>query len=204
MPFLLAFAAVLGLWVVAGVSTGHWSILKYVEGADGRASTSKFQWLFWTVVVFFAYTAAYVARARYGYLEQLPSVPQNLLILMGISAGTMAGAKAITQTQVNQRKIVKAAPDPRDQQSGMGALVNDDDAVPDLTKIQMLGWSLLIAAIYLSRVVQMVHAYDARDNDLTQLPDIDTALMVLMGVGHGGYLAKKSASAAPPQAAVHN
>ena len=58
----------------------------------------------------------------------------------------------------------------------------------------MVAWTVLIGAIYLSRVVQIVYAYYSRDNDLTQLPDIDKALMVLMGISHGGYLGKKIAT----------
>jgi hypothetical protein len=154
--------------------------------------------LFWTAIIFFSYTALYAARARYGYADSLPTIPENVLYAVGFSAATMAAAKGITQSYVNRGKVQKPAP-PRtdDQARGVGALVNDDDNVPDFTKIQMLGWTVLIGGIYLSRVVQIVNAYNLRDNDLTQLPDIDKALMMLMGLGHGAYLGKKAATASP-------
>jgi len=203
MPYLVGLGAVVGLWIAAGVATGTWSILKYVEGADGRPSTSKFQWLFWTMVVFFAYTVLYAARARYGYLDELPAIPQNVLLAMGFSAATMTAAKAITQSYLNGGKLKKPVPHPEDKKAtAASALVNDDDGSADLSKIQMLGWTFLIAAIYLSRVVQIVGAYNLRDNDLTSLPDIDTALMVLMGLGHGAYVGKKAATTTPPQPAA--
>lgn len=194
MPFVAGIGAVVLLWVIAGIVTGSWSPLKYVEGADGRPSTSKFQWLFWTAIVFFAYVAVYAAKAQYGYVDATATIPENVLYAITFSTATMAAAKGVTSAYAKRTPGLKVAPAAADPTKGIAGLVNDDTNQPDLSKLQMVGWTVLIGIIYVTRVVQVVYAYYSRNNDLTQLPDIDKALMVLMGISQGGYLGKKIAT----------
>ena len=59
-----------------------------MEGADGSASTSKFQWFLWLIVILFAYTALWVLRAEQGNFSALSEGPVNLLTVLGFSTGT--------------------------------------------------------------------------------------------------------------------
>ena len=79
--------------MISGIFAGAWNPWKLVEGADKRPSTSKFQWWLWTVVVIFAYVAIYASRVNLNHFEALSEIPQNVLIALGMSAGTMAVAK---------------------------------------------------------------------------------------------------------------
>ena len=192
------FVALLVLWALAGVFGGAWNPLTLAEGADRRLSTSKLQWLFWTAVVFFTYTVMYAARAIDGVFEPITDIPKNVLYAMGFSAVTMAAAKGITVSYINSGRVKKDTA----AGSSVTQLVTDDESVPDLSKIQMLAWTVLAGVIYLIRAMQMLGQYGTGDTDLSQLPDIDNALMVLMGLGQGAYLGKKAASMDTSQVAA--
>jgi hypothetical protein len=68
----------------------------------------------------------------------------------------------------------------------------------------MIAWTLIAIVTYLIAVASRIHT-----NNVRGLPNIDSALMVLMGLGHGAYLGKKLvsqdeavASALPPSKAA--
>lgn len=191
--FLWAFFALGIVWLVLGLSSS-WNPLKLAEGADGRYSTSKFQWLLWTVVVLFAYVLAIATRSRDGIFEAVLEIPRNVLYAMGFTVTTMATAKGVKVGYINSGRLAPTtAPKAR-----LRDLVTDDAGVPDLSKVQMLLWTTLAAVLFLFRTYEAVKMYSTGDNDLSTLPDIDTTLMALMGLGQGGYLGKKIASSDTP------
>jgi hypothetical protein len=183
-PYLYGAVALLVLWLVSGLLTRTWNPVHLALGEDGRISTSKFQWLLWTAVIFFSYTVLYAARASAGGFDPIAEIPENVLVVMAISTATMAGAKGVTSVKVGKgrRKPPAVA-----KTANLTQVINDDSGFPDLSKIQMMAWTLLVATIYL---VQVVHAVPD-GADIGELPDIDRTLMVLMGFGSGGYLATK-------------
>jgi hypothetical protein len=223
----LSAAAVLGvLYVLYRMLSGNWNPFKLIEGADGRPSTSKFQFFLWTVVVVFGYTAIYAARASKHEYGAIDDIPKNVLLAMGFSAATAVAAKGITVSYIDNKKVQKTSvgdaqpssapatagvvpvsvpaiagaspapvlagvtPVPQPKATGPGAIFQDDEGVPDLSKVQMVAWTLIAAGMYLismggqiNRIVDGV--------DLPAMPDIDATLMVLMGLGQGAYLGKK-------------
>jgi len=206
LAYLLGVAVLAALWIVYRVLMGTWSLGRIVEGADGRASTSKFQWFLWTIIVVFGYVAIWGIRALNGNLADIDTIPRNVLIAMGLSGVTMATAKGITAGFVDSGRVVKpllneSAPSsgtatpagtsppnplPTPKAAGAGALVQDDDGEPDLSKIQLLAWTAIAGGAYLVSIVHTVHS-----GSVGALPDIDASLMVLMGLGQGAYLGKK-------------
>jgi len=152
-------------------------------------STSKFQWILWTIVALFSYVVIFVVRAKLGIFDSL-IVPNNLIITMGISITTMAAAKGITVNYLNNKKITQNSATNANTQ-GILALFNDDDGLPDLSKIQMLAWTVIAIAVYLFQLNYQIKNSAASS---LSLPDIDTTLMALMGLGQAGYLGKKIVS----------
>jgi hypothetical protein len=77
--------------------------LKFIIGMDNRYSNSKFQFALWFWVALSTYLAAIVFRVWFAGWDFLGGVniPQNLLVLSGLSAVTYGGAKAITTSKVN-------------------------------------------------------------------------------------------------------
>jgi hypothetical protein len=109
---------------------------------------------------------------------------------MGISITTMAAAKGITVNYLNNKKITQNSATNANTQ-GILALFNDDDGLPDLSKIQMLAWTVIAIAVYLFQLNYQIKNSAASS---LSLPDIDTTLMALMGLGQAGYLGKKIVS----------
>jgi hypothetical protein len=158
-----------------------------VQGADGRPSTSKFQFWLWTGVLIFSYAAIFSMKVAAGNYDPISEIPKNVLIAMGMSVLSATVAKGITVGYVSSGRITKPAPTP--ETSGVGAILQDDTGFPDLSKVQMIAWTLIAIVTYLIAVASRIHT-----NNVQGLPDIDSALMVLMGLGHGAYLGKKLVS----------
>lgn len=209
------------LYILGGIFAGAWNPWKLVEGADGRASTSKFQWALWIVVVIFAYSVLWVLRAKQGDYSAISQVPVNVLTVLGFSTGTAIAAKAITSGYVQTGRVAK----PAAAQAGsannatvnaglsgssvggaQGGVLTDDSGMPELAKIQMIGFTLISLGIFLTAVAHQVVSTPV----VTSVPDIDASLLVLMGISQGGYLGKKLVTygaptlyqANPPEAAT--
>jgi hypothetical protein len=199
----------LGLLVLLGLaamlfSKGSKNPWKLVEGADGTASTSKFQWFLWLVVILFSYTALWVLRAEQGNFSALSEIPANLLTVLGFSTGTAAAAKGITSGYVQSGRVAKTTPAQAaaaqaapaqgavpaqggQAASAQGGILQDDSGIPELAKIQIVGFTFIAVGVFLITTIHQILV-----NDLTAgLPNIDSSLMVLMGISSGGYLGKK-------------
>jgi len=209
------------LYLATMVASGKGNPWQLVEGADGSASTSKFQWFLWLIVILFGYTALWVLRAEQGNFSALSEVPVNLLTVLGFSTGTAAAAKGITSGYVQSGRVVKAppsqvpagaapagaaaapagaaaagaaaAPASGGATVGNGGILQDDSGVPELAKIQMVGFTFIAIGIFLITVIHQI----VTGNVTAGLPNIDSSLMVLMGISQGGYLGKKLVTFSP-------
>ena len=196
-PALWGVSAVALFWLAFGVMSGPFNPLRWVEGADRRPSTSKMQFLVWTVAALFSYVAVYAARYP---AEVLNDVPRNVLVAMGFSVTTMVGAKGITAAYAASGRISKSTPEQlaatgQRTAIGLGALVQDDAGVVDLTKIQMLAWTAIAVFVYLTDTMRLLQTVGGP----TRFADIDASLMVLMGLGQGAYLGKKLVTSDTPR-----
>jgi hypothetical protein len=147
----------------------------------------------WTGVVLFSYVAVYSVKLLHpsAGIEPIASLPENVLIALGMSVVSASAAKAITVSYVSTNRIAKS-----NNASGgsFGDIFQDDSGVPDLSKLQMIAWTFIALATYLIAVAHNISASKA-----------EKSLMALMGLGHTAYLAKKAvstdASSAKPVAA---
>jgi hypothetical protein len=193
-----------------------------VVGMDGRTSNSKSQLAIWFTVVMATYLATLWLRfcVSGNLLLGAITIPNNLLLLSGMSAFSFAGAKAITQGKqnalaaagdTNKMKIQKPG------EASLSDLVQDDSGSADFGDTQMLFVAVIAAITYLVQVFIYLGAIDLHAN--VTLPDVDSTLLAAFGLGQGAYLAKKAASGpnptpppaptanatrkAPPRAAAH-
>lgn len=178
------------MWGLVAVSNREVGlrVWKLAEGADGKPSTSKFQWLIWLAVVLFAYSVLWVVRARTGNYGAITDVPANLLAVLGFSTVTATAAKGITIGYKQSGRIVKS--DGGESSSGEGGILTDDTGFPELAKIQMMAFTFIAVGVFLITLLHQIHTNPAQTN----LPNIDSSLLVLMGVSQGGYLGKKLVS----------
>jgi hypothetical protein len=89
------------------------------------------------------------------------------------------------------RKDAEATAKPAAQTPMAGDLVRDDNGNPDFGKFQMLVITLLAVAVY--GVQLFAYLGEIPATPAVSLPDIDSAVLALFGIGHGAYLGKKMA-----------
>lgn len=151
-------------------------------GYDGATSTSKLQFFLWTMFVLYAYIIIVIdAYYNHNIVSIGLTVPQNLILAMGLSATTMLAAKGISSNYADTNKIDKS-------DTSKGGLFFDDDGYPDLAKIQLMAWTFVGIGIFLLKTLNDVVGSTGA---FAQLPDIDGTLLALMGIGQGSYVGKK-------------
>ncbi|MEO6802293.1 MAG: hypothetical protein ABI197_03500 [Granulicella sp.] len=74
-----------------------------ILGQDNRYSNSKFQVAMWFFVMIASYVATFASRLHTGWVGGI-NIPENLLILSGMSAFTYGAAKGITMGKINEAK----------------------------------------------------------------------------------------------------
>lgn len=212
IPYAAGVGALAVLVVVIWATGGFRHPLSLIRGPDRRLSTSQFQFWVWTLVVVFAYVSIWTARAMKGDAAAITDIPANVMLVMGFSITTLAGAKAITVAYIDAQRIVKTTADPdKNQFGGISQLVTSDAGAPDLQKIQMLTWTAIAVVIYVLLVgatvghIQQLKDLAALSDEIRTkgyvdgLPNIDGALMVLMGLSQGAYLGGKLTSTSQPR-----
>jgi hypothetical protein len=184
---LIGIAFLLVLYGVTALITRHWRLRDLLNGFDGFGSTSKLQWFLWLIAILFGYVAIWVLRAEQGNYSALTEIPVNLLTVLGFSTGTAAAAKGITAGYVQTGKVAKTGVAANPTPATTGGIFQDDSGGPELAKIQMIGFTIIAIGIFLATVIHQIVTGDIKDS----LPNIDSSLMVLMGISQGGYLGKK-------------
>jgi hypothetical protein len=166
-------------------------------GQDKRLSNSKSQMAIWFFVLLVGYISLNFLRAIKGNLGFVGgiNIPQNLLLLSGLSALTYGGAKVITQSQVNGKPGSK--PDAPDKTAGLKDFVTDDDSNTDFGDLQMSFITLLAVVVYLLQLLNFLGTLEL--HRLVTLPDVDTTILSIFGLSQGAYLAKKAAVATGAQ-----
>jgi hypothetical protein len=199
--------------------------LKLILGQDNRYSNSKLQVAAWFLVLITSYLEVLYFRIAAGGFDFLGgiNIPQNLLLLSGMSALTFAGAKAITTSKVNAATaptVDAVAGSVAVETSNVAvvaqdvSIVGDSKASPkksgiageesfwnDIVKNDLGHFDfgdfqmVIVTLLAMCTYMLSVHNYlGALDlTSITSLPDVDTTILSAFGLGQGAYLAKKAA-----------
>lgn len=129
-------------------------------------------------------TTGYVQTGRVAKLTPTQAAAQQLS-----TAQAQAAVQANTggQKQAGQAQVGSVPASGGQTPSANGGILQDDSGIPELAKIQMVGFTFIAVGIFLITVIHQIAS-----NDITSgLPNIDSSLLVLMGISEGGYLGKK-------------
>jgi hypothetical protein len=164
------------------------SLKNLIVGRDNRYSNSKTQIVLWFSILIITYIASIVLRSCYGGIDFVGGVtiPQNLLLLSGLSALTFATAKGITEFRISSGKKTSLE---KDDPKFPGDLFQDDEGRVDLGDFQMIIITLLAVFVYLAQVLGFLGTIEF--HKAVTLPDVDTTILATFGLGQGAYLAKK-------------
>jgi hypothetical protein len=192
------FVLILLTWAILGLV--KWNALTIRElfvGKDKRLSNSKSQMVVWFFVLIASYVSLTWLRANKGGLGFVGGIeiPPNLLLLSGVSALTYAGAKVITQSQVNSKPGSK--PDAKDGKASLADFVTDDQGNTDFGDFQMTVITILAVGVYLVQIFNFLGVLKLYKS--VTLPDVDTTILSIFGLSQGAYLTKKAAAATGAQ-----
>jgi len=209
----LWFMVVLGVLVLLLLVVVGWGIVGRPDGilidSRNRVTLSNFQLVVWTLVLVTAYGGAFLTNLLAGAdpVDALNiSVPPELWAVLGVSGASYVTAKTIRAGQGKSTTGPQAA-----AVTGMtekGRLIVRDDAAKanwgdmftsdlasdalhtDISKVQMFSFTVLLATGYTAAVVNLlVNA----SSPVTQLPALNSAVVIVLVVSHGGYLGRKAA-----------
>ncbi len=169
LGLILAIAALL---FTSGYLVRKRGLLSVPE--EGKSySLAYLQMLLWFILVMSGYLFVWLVR------NELPSIPTNLLTLMGIGTATAVGKRMIpgSNTTANENMHAK---------SMMEQLLSQAQNL-SVHRFQMLASTAVIAVIYVVLLVQQ-----------RSFPDLDSTLLVLMGISNGTYLGFKFKEPTPP------
>lgn len=206
LALVALFVSMFLLWLVGqillmwGEQAKGW--LDVITGLDNRYSNSKTQIAFWFFILISSYIATNGLRILFGGLDFVGgvSIPQNLLLLSGLSAFTFVTAKGITQNKVDNAKAKqisegdsskKVKSGPQDGRRFADLFQNDDGTV-DLSDFQMIIVTGLAFCVYFVQVVSFLSTIELRH--IVSLPDLDTTILSVFGLGQGSFLVKKLVS----------
>lgn len=182
--------------------------LKLTIGEDERYSNSKFQIALWFFVLMATYISTVCLRVWFAGCDFVGGVniPQNLLLISGMSVLTYGGAKAITTAKVDDEKSKpNGNQDPKNSDQatpnflqdlthndGQAAVGEKPAIAPrlDFGDFQMLVITLIAVATYLVLVFNFLETIETAKT--ISLPDVDTTILAVFGLGHGAYLTKKA------------
>jgi len=173
---------------------GKFRFTDLIREADGYPSLARMQFLCWTLIVLFCFTTTTMVRLL-GGLSEPPGatmIPENLLLLMGISVSVTPISAYMTQTKYGDPKKEDLERSNLDSISWSSMLLENN--MPSLSRFQMLSWTILSIIMYLSTFYVQLAKLNISQLSSFNLPNIDYTMVVLMGLSQGAYLGGKFVS----------
>jgi len=159
--------ALLGLFVAFAIKT---NILRDigpnpVDGGKKPYSLALTQMAIWFFVIMSSWLLLYVVKHTFS------TIPDSLVILMGISAGTGVGGIAIDSNR-------KTAATGRTE-GFIKDILSDPNGI-SFYRFQVFAWTIVMVAVFIRQVTSYL-----------MMPDFNPALLTLMGISSGTYLGFK-------------
>ncbi|HZS30265.1 MAG TPA: hypothetical protein VFA37_03300 [Gaiellaceae bacterium] len=190
---LLLWLSTLGLLLalallVGRIVTGDWRGI--LVDTRNKLSIARLQLLLWTAFVLSAYLAAALANVAAGTPDPLGiSVPEGLWAALGVSTASLAAAPYVLSRQPG-----KLATNATPVRASWRDLVTDEvdgfDHLVDLGKLQMV---LVTGVLLVAYAVAFADRLESGPAAVRSLPAVNGAFVILLGISHAGYLAKKRA-----------
>jgi hypothetical protein len=140
-------------------------------------SLARTQLFFWTVIL----AGCYLFLAS--KTGELPVIPQSMLIILGISAGTTA-----VGTMIGQRAGATVL-DPSAKSEGFIIDIRSDGSSVNIHRFQNVVFNIIFGVVFIQQVIAT-----------SLLPTFDSNMLLLLGISSGTYAGLKVTEATKPQA----
>lgn len=198
----------LALLIVFGLTFGFKLILKsagisdlqgIIRDSDWYPSLSRVQFLSWTFIIGIAFVWIFLLKAKYAYVHSAEmditklTVPDNLLLLMGITSLTTVVSKGLSSIKYTGKREKQS----KSQLPNLGTMFQENER-PSITRYQIFLWtSISVLAYFVLVFGSIINSYNADTNSnilsLT-IPDCPQVLLFLMGISQATYLGGKFTS----------
>jgi hypothetical protein len=202
-----------GVMVIGGAVNGRFEGV-LIDNRN-RVSLSKFQATLWTLLLASALISAAALNLENGHTPALEiTLPVELLLAMGISAGTYVATPTLLSLKAGQTDASAEALEatseklnlPPGQTSASGQVFSmnhsayaswtdmfrgdevNNAASADLSKVQQFIITLLLIGVYCA---DLWRAFGA--TAFAEMPALSPGFVILMGISHASYLAYKAA-----------
>jgi hypothetical protein len=189
---------VLPAWLYKRMRKGF-SLLDIVREA-AWPSLARFQFLAWTLIIIFCFTTICSIRFLSENLQIPAEIPQNLLALMGISAGVTATATYVSKNKYGEvtKSFTKEEYEKEIKNKPFGSMLLENGA-PSITRFQMFAWTGLSIFLYLAKFFATINQFTIVSAEALVIPDLETTFVVLMGVSQSAYLGGKWVAPSAPK-----
>jgi hypothetical protein len=160
-----------------------------IRDGSGFPSLARFQFLLWTFIVLFAVLGVLLIRLFMGISEIPNDIPENLLILTGISIAVPFVSNPISGIKYGERKPPMGTL--RDVDRRRLATMLMENEKPTVSRFQMFAWTIISIIIYLGFFFSQTIVLLNNVNELV-VPDIPQVFVYLMGLSQAGYVGVKA------------
>ena len=173
---------------VGGMAWRRGGLGALIIGRDGRYSNSQFQAVIWYFIFLTALISTGLLRISRGgpLLAGNILIPPGLLSLTGLSAAVFVGAAAITASNVASGRVTKP---PTDRPRLLQDLFYNDVGEFELADFQSALVTMIAAIGYLVILLGYLSSLPLMQD---RLPEVDSSILAIFGIGQVAYLAKKS------------
>lgn len=138
-------------------------------------SLARLQMALWTIVIIAGLFLVYLITAT------IFQIPGSVLVLMGVSGATYLGARVLDARDPAAAPAPAAKPGPPARSLGIFTDVISDERGVALHRAQMLVWTLVMIALFLTELFRRL-----------VFVEFDDTMLGLLGISNGSYLALKA------------
>ncbi|MFC2142004.1 hypothetical protein ACFLR7_03620 [Acidobacteriota bacterium] len=161
----------------------------------GRFSLTRFQISMWTLIIVSLLSGVFFARLFGGVESPLDiTIPNQLLILMGISVGSTVASEAI-KAEKDKRSTARVVKASRDDGARFAQVylaeegTAGEEGAVDITKFQNYLFTLIVLIAYVAAAIAVIAKTSVSCLDF--LPGLGGTMLTLIGISHAGYIAGK-------------
>lgn len=160
-----------------------------IRDGGGFPSLARFQFLVWTFILMFVVLSVYFIRLFMGTPVLPDAIPENLLILTGISIAVPFVSSPLSSIKYGDRKPTNGTLKDSDRRRLASMLMENEKVT--VSRFQMFAWTIISIVIYLAFFFSKTTFLLTDVNELT-VPDIPQIFVVLMGLSQAAYVGNKS------------
>jgi hypothetical protein len=189
--FILSVLIVLFLFFLVnwGLKTKVMKFGDIIRDGSGFPSLARFQFLLWTFIVIFAVLSVYFMRLFIGIPGIPNDIPENLLILTGISIAVPFVSNPISAIKYGERKPPTGTLENNDRRS-LATMLMENDKIT-VSRFQMFAWTWVSIIIYLGYLFSQT-TFLVNDVSRLTVTDIPQIFVYLMGLSQVGYVGSKA------------